>query len=316
MAVKGISSKDAIGFFKSVSNRSKWLRLTAGDARRFDSADSNFRLQISDFRFSERVAASIEGAVTRRLSGIVTVIALAGLAAGCAAARAFRDGNIATKAGDLDQAVAYYRTAAQAAPDNPNYKIALERAMLAASRAASRRAPEPSRRRISSRRRGASTSCRASTIRRTARRPPRWSRSIRRSAIASKPRDPSRPSSKCESARGPRRPPPMLNPASREPLIVRFNAASLRDILNSIGNATGINVTYDRDVQDRAVTVQLDGRHARAGARAAADHEPAVVQGALRSLDLRVPGHAAEARAVRRSGRSRRSTSRTRTRRS
>ncbi len=53
--------------------------------------------------------------------------------------------------------------------------------------------------------------------------------------------------------------PPMLNPASREPLIVRFNAASLRDILNSIGNLTGINITYDREVQDRAVTVDLEG---------------------------------------------------------
>ena len=72
--------------------------------------------------------------MTKRLSGIVTVIALAGLAAGCASARAFSDGNTAMKAGDLDQAVAYFRTAAQAAPDNPNYKIALERALLAASR--------------------------------------------------------------------------------------------------------------------------------------------------------------------------------------
>ena len=39
------------------------------------------------------------------------------------------------KAGDLDQAVAYYRKASQASPDNANYKIALQRAMLAASRA-------------------------------------------------------------------------------------------------------------------------------------------------------------------------------------
>ena len=57
------------------------------------------------------------------------------MAAGCAAGKAFRQGNVAIKDGDLDQAVAYYRTASQAAPDNPNYKIALERAQLAASRA-------------------------------------------------------------------------------------------------------------------------------------------------------------------------------------
>src|SRR5947209_3858818 len=56
-------------------------------------------------------------------------------AAGCAAGNAFRHGNIAAKAGDLDGAVAFYRAAAQAAPDNPDYKIALARAQLAASRA-------------------------------------------------------------------------------------------------------------------------------------------------------------------------------------
>ena len=40
------------------------------------------------------------------------------------------------------------------------------------------------------------------------------------------------------------------------------------------------------------------GRDARAGARPADDDEPDVVQGPLRSLDLRVPGHAAETCAV------------------
>ena len=34
---------------------------------------------------------------------------------------------------------------------------------------------------------------------------------------------------------------------------------SLRDLLNFIGSSTGINVTYDRDFQDRSVTVQLEG---------------------------------------------------------
>jgi len=68
----------------------------------------------------------------KRLAALAVVIALA---AGCAAGEAFRKGNAAAKAGDLDQAVAFYRTAAKAEPDNPNYKIALERALMAASRA-------------------------------------------------------------------------------------------------------------------------------------------------------------------------------------
>jgi general secretion pathway protein D len=54
-------------------------------------------------------------------------------------------------------------------------------------------------------------------------------------------------------------PEPLLNPASREPIDVVFNNASLRDILNSMGMSAGINVSYERDYQDRSYTVQLRG---------------------------------------------------------
>ncbi len=91
-------------------------------------------MQIADFRFSKR--ADIEGSVTRRLSGIVTVIALASLAAGCAVGAGVP--RRATAPRRPATSIRRWRTTAprlQAAPDNPNYKIALERAMLAASRA-------------------------------------------------------------------------------------------------------------------------------------------------------------------------------------
>ena len=54
-------------------------------------------------------------------------------------------------------------------------------------------------------------------------------------------------------------PEPLLNPASRDPIDVVFNNASLRDILNSMGMSAGINVTYERDYQDRSYTIQLRG---------------------------------------------------------
>ena len=38
---------------------------------------------------------------------------------------------------------------------------------------------------------------------------------------------------------------------------IRFQQASLRDIFNFIGEATGINVTYDSTYQDRVYTVNL-----------------------------------------------------------
>ena len=54
-------------------------------------------------------------------------------------------------------------------------------------------------------------------------------------------------------------PEPLLNPASREPIDIVFNNASLRDILNSMGMTAGINVTFERDYADRAYSVQMRG---------------------------------------------------------
>src|SRR4051812_35383364 len=68
-----------------------------------------------------------------QLAGVVLTLAV--VAAGCAAGKAFQQGETAMKAGQLDEAVAAYRKALQASPDDTNYKIALQRAMQAASRA-------------------------------------------------------------------------------------------------------------------------------------------------------------------------------------
>src|SRR5437016_11396023 len=69
-----------------------------------------------------------------RLTRLSALLAIVALAAGCAAGKAFVRGESAMRAGNLDEAVAEYRTAAQAAPENASYRIALQRAMLAASR--------------------------------------------------------------------------------------------------------------------------------------------------------------------------------------
>ena len=52
---------------------------------------------------------------------------------------------------------------------------------------------------------------------------------------------------------------PLLNPASRAPIDITFKAASLRDILTFLSNATGINIIYDASFQDRQVSIQLSG---------------------------------------------------------
>ena len=53
--------------------------------------------------------------------------------------------------------------------------------------------------------------------------------------------------------------PPLLNPASRDPLVLDFRETSLQDLIDFIGDATGINVSYDEQFQDRQVTIRIDG---------------------------------------------------------
>src|SRR5215210_6837667 len=64
---------------------------------------------------------------------LIALIVTAVLASGCAAGRAFRKGQEAARNGDWDQAVTEYTKAVQEAPQKPEYKIQLERAMRTAA---------------------------------------------------------------------------------------------------------------------------------------------------------------------------------------
>ena len=66
-----------------------------------------------------------------RIAGLVMAVALV---AGCGAGRSYGRGQSAAKAGNWDVAVEQYRQAVQQEPSNAEYRIALERAMLNASR--------------------------------------------------------------------------------------------------------------------------------------------------------------------------------------
>ena len=65
----------------------------------------------------------------RRLLPLLLALALAG----CATSAAFRSGEKAERLQDWDRAVVEYRRAVAAAPENVQYKRALERARLRAS---------------------------------------------------------------------------------------------------------------------------------------------------------------------------------------
>lgn len=66
------------------------------------------------------------------LRAAAVAVALVTLA-GCGASRAYSRGERAARAGDWDTAVSYYTQAFQANPRRTEYRIALERAQLAAS---------------------------------------------------------------------------------------------------------------------------------------------------------------------------------------
>lgn len=196
--------------------------------------------------------------VVRSVIRSALLVALAAvLAAGCATGRAFSKGEAAGKAGDWEAAVGFYRQALQEEPDRADYKIALERAMVAAAAMYTERGKqledsdqlaealrnyrkaeefEPSNRTLAAK---------AAQIERTLR--------DRVEAAQPKP-DIDRLRQQARKANE-----PILSPTNPEPLIVNFVNTSLRDILTFVGNYTGINVTFDRDFQDRTITLKLEG---------------------------------------------------------
>jgi general secretion pathway protein D len=189
---------------------------------------------------------------------IGALLALAMLMGGCAAGKAFRQGDAAMAGGNLDEAVAAYRKAVQADSGNANYKIALQRALLAASRAHLEKAREfESKDQLEA---ALGEYRQASeydpTNRSATAKVAELDRTIRQRIEASRPRPPIEQMR--ERARAASQPPALLNFTTPLPLI-RFNNASLKDVLASIAASTGINITYDREVTDRQTTVQLDG---------------------------------------------------------
>jgi len=192
---------------------------------------------------------------TRR-AGTATVVLLAMLAAGCGAGRTFGKGEEAARSGDWDAAVEYYRKAVQAEPNRPDYTIALQRAMIAASQ---RHLDEA---RIFEARGQLDEALReyrrASELdppnRQVAGKVTEIEHRIRDQAEAAQPR--SNITQLRENARQ-TTPPPLFNLTTVLPGI-RFTNASLRDILSSIGMSAGINVTFDNTFQDRQYSVQMD----------------------------------------------------------
>jgi general secretion pathway protein D len=194
-----------------------------------------------------------------RLVGSVALLGVVCLgAAACATSGAYNRGRDAWLRGDWDIAVANFREALQEHPDRTDYKGALQQAMSTASLAhlkAAREADEkgdlelavveyrkvyeydPSNR---------NSMLRAAEI----------DKELRERAEAARPRpaiEAMRETARQRSA------PPLLNPASRDPLEIKFSQAASSDVLTFIGKATGINVLFESTFQPKQVSVDLTG---------------------------------------------------------
>ena len=177
---------------------------------------------------------------------------------GCAAGRAFRSGEAAARGGDWDAAVEYYRMAVQDSPDRPEYRIALERAMLNAARAhlAAARARE-----AADDLPGALVEYRRSyeldpTNGETAVKIANLQQELRARMEAARepaPIEAMRAQARREAEL------PLLDPASGDLLVLEFADASLREIVDFLGDASEVNVTYDAEFQDAPASLDLAG---------------------------------------------------------
>jgi Flp pilus assembly secretin CpaC len=177
--------------------------------------------------------------------------------AACATSRAFMRGERAARAGDWDAAVEYYRQAMQDDPDRAEYKIAYERATLAASTLHTDRArkAEAEGRLEEALREYRRASELDSTNRQVAAKTAEIERLLLERIEAARPR-PQIDRLREEAQRV--SPEPILSPTT--PLgPVNFNNASVREILQFIGQATGINVLFDRDFVDRSTSINVEG---------------------------------------------------------
>jgi type II secretory pathway component GspD/PulD (secretin) len=193
-----------------------------------------------------------------RSIGLVAILALT---AACASTSAFKQGQLAVAAGNLDQAVAHFRAAAQADPDNADYQMALQRAMLAASRAHLDRARTLEEQGQFDAARDEYT--RATEYDPTNRVAAEKARDLDRGIRAKIDADRPRPFQDLQQRARASSPVPLLNPASRDPITLNVANTPIRDVLTAIANNSGIDVLFDRDAEQqvlpRPISVDIQG---------------------------------------------------------
>jgi type II secretory pathway component GspD/PulD (secretin) len=186
---------------------------------------------------------------------LIALLLLATVATGCAAGRAFRKGQEASRNGQWDAAVEEYTRAVQEDPDNAMYKITLERAMQTAAQEHISRARELETKdqldmALMEYRRAVELDA---TNRSAAAKVIELEKNIRDRIEASRPKPPIEKLREQARAMGQ----PVIGLKEVLPKL-SFNNASLKGILDFIGTSAGINITYESTFRDVPYTINLE----------------------------------------------------------
>jgi type II secretory pathway component GspD/PulD (secretin) len=186
---------------------------------------------------------------------LITLLVLAVFVTGCAAGRAFRRGQDAARNGDWDLAVVEYTKAVQANPDKSEYKIQLERAsQMAATVHVSRARDFEEKDNLDAALMEYRRATELDSSNRIA--------MTKVTEIEKKIRDrieATRPKPRIDTLRDQARAlgQPVIDLTTRLPSL-KFQNASLRDILNFIATQSGINITFDQGYRDRGYSIVLE----------------------------------------------------------
>ena len=190
---------------------------------------------------------------------ILLVVAIAAGVVACSSGRVYQLGNQAALRYDWDLAATYYEQAVKASPDRADYKMALDRAQMAASQVHFEKAREYEnrdqldlalleyRRVVAYHASNQEARAKVQMLEQT----------IRDRIEAARPRP------AVEGMRQKARQQmeePALNPASREPIVLKFPNRQIQEVLDFLGTSTGINIAYDKDFpKTTTVSVNIDG---------------------------------------------------------
>jgi general secretion pathway protein D len=190
---------------------------------------------------------------------VLLVVAIAAGVVACSTGRVFQQGNQAAMRNDWDLAVTYYERAVKADPNRADYKMALDRAQMSASQLHFEKARGYEgrdqldlalveyRRVVEYHASNQEARARIQVLEQT----------IRDRIEAARPRPP------VEGMRQKARQQmeePALNPASREPVVLKFNNRQIQEVLDFLGTTTGINIAYDQAFpKTTTVSVDIDG---------------------------------------------------------